>query len=78
MTASKSELRSKFDQATGADGDAATSAVADAHEAADFLRTYVVQAQLNERGNYRMTVEEHHVDTVAEEGEIRGPRGGVK
>lgn len=27
----------------------------DAREAADFLKTYVVQAQLNERGNFGMS-----------------------
>lgn len=76
LAASRAELRSKFGEAAGAAGDDAARAVADAHEAADFLRTYVVQAALNERGNYEMRVEKHHVDTVAEEGEIRGPRQG--
>lgn len=74
LAASRAELRGKFNEAADAQGDAAAAAVADAHEAADFLRTYVVQAELNERGNYAMTVEKHHVDAVAEEGEIRGPR----
>lgn len=79
LTASRVELRSKF-----AEGAAVTDAseiarlVADAREAADFLRTYVVQAALNERGNYRMTVQPHQADTVAEEGALRGPKGGGK
>lgn len=75
LAASRAELRSKFDEGASASDPAdAAARVADAREAADFLRTYVVQAALNERGNYRMTVQPHQADTVAEEGAIRGPK----
>ena len=63
-------------ESSGATGEAARQLLADAEEAASFLRTYVVQARLNERGNYRMTVQPHHADTVAEEAALRGPRPG--
>jgi len=79
LAASRAELRSKFAEgAAVADPADVARRVADAREAADFLRTYVVQAALNERGNYRMTVQPHQADTVADEGALRGPKGGGK
>lgn len=77
LTASRKELRARFDESrlsslgTQQEID---QALADAAEAADFLRTFVVQAKLNERGNYEMKLEPHHADAVAEEAAIRGSR----
>lgn len=82
LKASRKELRARFDdsRATLAGGggqqhqEQIDQALADAAEAADFLRTFVVQAKLNERGNYEMKLEPHHADAVAEEAAIRGSR----
>ena len=78
LTASRKELRARFDETRRSSGALGAQeidqALADAAEAADFLRTFVVQAKLNERGNYEMKLESHHADTVAEEAAIRGSR----
>ncbi len=86
LTASRKELRARFDESrrsTSLGGgseqqqqqqEQIDQALADAAEAADFLRTFVVQAKLNERGNYEMKLEPHHADAVAEEAAIRGSR----
>ena len=80
LNASRKELRARFDEnraslsSGGQQQEQIDQALADAAEAADFLRTFVVQAKLNERGNYEMKLEPHHADTVAEEAAIRGSR----
>ena len=82
LNASRKELRARFDESRASlagqeqqqQQEQIDQALADAAEAADFLRTFVVQARLNERGNYEMKLEPHHADTVAEEAAIRGSR----
>lgn len=81
LNASRTELRARFDESRASLSSAGVQqqeqidqALADAAEAADFLRTFVVQAKLNERGNYEMKLEPHHADAVAEEAAIRGSR----
>lgn len=66
------EIRSKF-QASAAEQDHGRlkQLLGEGREAADFIRTFVVQAKLNKRGNYEMKVEKHHANTEAEEAAIR-------
>ncbi|KAK9831574.1 hypothetical protein WJX74_000763 [Apatococcus lobatus] len=72
---SRREVRHKYQEAAGlTDPAEVQKKVAEAKEAADFIRTNVVQAQLNERGNFAMQVEEHHADSTAEEAAIRPSR----
>ncbi|KAK9826730.1 hypothetical protein WJX81_002385 [Elliptochloris bilobata] len=72
---SAQEIRSRYQAAASETDPAAVARLcAEGEEAADFIRTYVVQARLNERGNYAMQVEEHHADTIAEEAALRPPR----
>lgn len=46
--------------------EAAAALRAEAAEAADFIGSYVVQAALNDRGNYTMTVQPEHTGALAE------------
>eukprot|EP00891_Asterochloris_glomerata_P003324 jgi/Astpho2/3324/Aster-x0573 len=48
--------------------------LADGLEAADFIKTFVVQAKLNPRGNFEMQVQPEHADATAEEAALRGKR----
>ena len=46
-------------------------------EAESFIRLHVVQAQVNDKGNYEMSVEPQHVDrTMPGENIIESPDGG--
>ena len=48
-------------------------------DAAQFIRDFVVQAQMNERGNFAMKPEAHHAGMEAEDTVLpprNGPRGG--
>ncbi|KAK9864299.1 hypothetical protein WJX84_004057 [Apatococcus fuscideae] len=72
---SKLEVRHKYQEASSlTDAAEVQKRVAEAKEAADFIRTNVVQAKLNGRGNFAMHVEEHHADSTAEEAAIRPNR----
>lgn len=42
------------------DGEKLKSLVSEAYDAADFIRQHVVQAALNEEGNYEIKVGQHH------------------
>jgi len=69
---SRRELRSKFEANKSVSDQAAQNKLlAEGEEAASFIRTFVVQAKLNERGNFQMKPEPHHADTVAEEAALR-------
>ncbi|CAK0779825.1 hypothetical protein CVIRNUC_004863 [Coccomyxa viridis] len=68
----RNEVRSKFEASAGVSDPAAVDKLcAEGRDAAKFLTQYVVQAELNERGNYAMSVEPHHTDSVAEEAALR-------
>ncbi|KAK9800765.1 hypothetical protein WJX73_009437 [Symbiochloris irregularis] len=68
----KSKIRSEFEvSAAERDPDRLKQLFAEGEEASDFIKTFVVQAELNDRGSYAMQVEKHHADTVAEEAELR-------
>lgn len=69
---SKLELRSKFEaNRRVADSGAVKKLLAEGEEAASFIKTFVVQAKLNDRGNYEMKVQPHHADATAEEAALR-------
>mmetsp|Transcript_1520 Transcript_1520/g.3334 ORF Transcript_1520/g.3334 Transcript_1520/m.3334 type:complete len:105 (-) Transcript_1520:89-403(-) len=61
LTAAKGEIRNKFDDSKEeTDGEKLKSLVSEAYDAADFIRQHVVQAALNEEGNYEIKVGQHH------------------
>lgn len=69
---SRKELRSKFEaNRQVSDCGAIKKLLAEGEEAADFIKTFVVQAKLNKRGNFEMKVQPHHADATAEEAAIR-------
>ena len=90
LTSARAEIRGKFEESRAlADPEAIWRLVAESRDAADFIRDYVVQAQLNERGNYAMKVQPHHagtevqdtvlddgVGTPCEDGQGKGEAGG--
>ena len=87
LQASGAELRARFEEHRALAGAARDRALAEAREAAEFLASHVVQAELNERGNFAMQVEPRHAHTLAEEaapepGAVSGvpgaPRPGAK
>ncbi|KAK9829909.1 hypothetical protein WJX72_008604 [[Myrmecia] bisecta] len=68
LESARQEIRSKFKEAASlTDQQEISRRFAEGEEAADFIRTYVVQAKLNERGNFAMQVQPEHADTTAEE-----------
>jgi len=72
QTGALTEARSKFKECVGQeDQDEIEKAIAEAYEAAEFIKTFVVQAKLNDRGNFAMQVEPHHAETSAEEAALR-------
>jgi len=74
LSAAKREIRQKFEEnRTHAGGAALTELIAEAYDAADFIKTQVVQAERNERGNYTMKIEKHHSDDVPPEGWVPPP-----
>ena len=62
LAAARSEIRSHYLAAADASPSDIPSKVADSDEAASFLGAHVVQGVLNERGNYKVTLEPHHAD----------------
>ena len=61
LSAARREIRQKFeDNRQVADESSLPVMIADAYDAAEFIKTHVVQAELNESGNYAMKVEDHH------------------
>eukprot|EP00884_Botryococcus_braunii_P018712 jgi/Botrbrau1/5524/Bobra.0023s0011.1 len=68
------DIRSQFTANRLASGPELDGMFAAGEEAASFLRSCVVQARLNDRGNYEMKIEKHHTGAVAEEAAIRPPR----
>jgi complex III assembly factor LYRM7 len=61
LLAAKREIRQKFeDNKELGDPSALPAMVAEAYDAAEFIRTHVVQAEQNEKGNYAMKLEQHH------------------
>lgn len=53
--------------------------VAESADAAQFIRDFVVQARMNERGNFEMKPEARHAGMEAEDTVLppkNGPRGG--
>ncbi|CAL5221847.1 g4107 [Coccomyxa viridis] len=71
----RNEVRTKFQGSSGVTDPAEIDKLcAEGRDAARFLTQYVVQAELNERGNYAMSVEPHHTDAVAEEAALRPDR----
>ncbi|KAL3146600.1 hypothetical protein ABBQ32_000835 [Trebouxia sp. C0010 RCD-2024] len=72
LQSSRKELRSKFEaNRLVSDTTAVKKLLAEGEEAASFIKTFVVQAKLNERGNFEMKVEPHHANATAEEAAIR-------
>ena len=50
--------------------------VAEGADAAQFIRDFVVQAKMNERGNFEMKPEAHHAGMEAEDTVLPPRRGG--
>ncbi|EIE19322.1 hypothetical protein COCSUDRAFT_34269 [Coccomyxa subellipsoidea C-169] len=72
LTSAKQEVRARFQSAAGVtEPKEIEKLCAEGRDAAQFLTQYVVQAKLNDRGNFAMIVEPHHTDTVAEEAALR-------
>jgi len=65
LTSAREQTRAEFQKQAGeTDPDRVAMLVADAVDTAQFMRSNVVQAQLNERGNYEMSVDpELHTTT---------------
>ncbi|GAQ77757.1 hypothetical protein KFL_000030350 [Klebsormidium nitens] len=62
------EIRSHFEKNRDAsDPEEVQKLVAGCYDAADFLSTFVVQAELNDRGNYEMKLQPEHAEKVAED-----------
>ncbi|BDA43747.1 probable mitochondrial zinc maintenance protein 1, mitochondrial [Coccomyxa sp. Obi] len=78
LASARQEVRTRFQSAAGVtDPDEIDKLCAEGRDAAQFLTQYVVQAKLNERGNFAMAVEPHHTETVAEEAALRPDRSQV-
>ncbi|KAK9914943.1 hypothetical protein WJX75_002676 [Coccomyxa subellipsoidea] len=72
LSSARQEVRTRFKSAAGVtEPEEIEKLCAEGRDAANFLGQYVVQAQLNERGNFAMSVEPHHTETVAEEAALR-------
>lgn len=63
LSAAKLEIRKKYAEANHIRDAAVVNKLCDdADDTAEFMRTTIVQAQLNDRGNYAMQPEERHLD----------------
>mmetsp|Transcript_22651 Transcript_22651/g.70347 ORF Transcript_22651/g.70347 Transcript_22651/m.70347 type:complete len:113 (-) Transcript_22651:79-417(-) len=63
VAGARDQIREKFQERRGeTDSEAIKGMLQEGKETADFLRSYVVQGVLNERGNYEMKLESHHAE----------------
>ena len=84
LAAARTEIRSHYLAAASTPPAEVAARVADSDEAASFLTAHVVQGVLNDRGNYAVILEAHHVDAATlveprvavEEGGKGGGGGG--
>ncbi|KAI7839687.1 hypothetical protein COHA_006495 [Chlorella ohadii] len=68
LAAAQREIRSKFEEARGvANTEQQQQMLAEGSEAADFIRTSIVQAAMNDRGAYEMTIGEEQIGGLVEE-----------
>eukprot|EP00899_Mesostigma_viride_P027999 jgi/Mesvir1/8384/Mv12629-RA.1 len=67
QNAATAEIRRHFDESRNeTDAAKVSGLLAQAAEAAEFLKSNVIQAALNERGNYEMDIRPEHAGKVAE------------
>lgn len=67
LTAARQEIRSKFEASKAVtDRQQLQQLLDEATEAASFIKTTIVQAKINDRGNYEMTVQPWQAGGVAE------------
>ncbi|GMH33374.1 hypothetical protein BSKO_01208 [Bryopsis sp. KO-2023] len=68
LSGAYSELRSRF-EASRADSDPGVvkKKLEEASEAADFIRSFVVQCHVNEKGTVRVKPEKHQVESMQDE-----------
>ena len=78
LDAAHREIRTQFERARDVDANDARVKIAEAVEAATFVRSHVVQAvREGEEGAFRMTVDAEHRDvTISRDGEGEGGCGG--
>lgn len=68
LSAAQQEIRSKFETSRGvSDAQQVQEMLAEGNEAAEFIRSSIVQATMNERGAYEMAIQEQHLGGVVEE-----------
>ncbi|KAL4420310.1 hypothetical protein ABPG77_010215 [Micractinium sp. CCAP 211/92] len=68
LSAAQQEIRSKFEGSRGvSDPEQLQQMLSEGSEAADFIRGGIVQATMNERGAYKMAIQEQHLGGVVEE-----------
>jgi len=70
LLAAKKEIRQKFEDNRDNSG---TELVSEAYDAAEFIKTHVVQAEMNEEGNYSMKIEQQHAEDEPPEGWVPPP-----
>mmetsp|Transcript_6557 Transcript_6557/g.26694 ORF Transcript_6557/g.26694 Transcript_6557/m.26694 type:complete len:114 (+) Transcript_6557:302-643(+) len=77
LNASREEIRNHFQESAHLGPEEARKKIEEGVEAESFIRLHVVQAQVNNKGNYEMSIEPQHVDrAVPGENTIESPDGG--
>ena len=74
LVAARKEIRQKFDDNRNmGSGEALSDLINEAYDAADFIKSHVVQAEMNEQGHYAMKAEQTHADDTPPEGWVEPP-----
>ncbi|WZN58949.1 mitochondrial zinc maintenance protein [Chloropicon roscoffensis] len=74
LLAAKKEIRQKFEDSRGmSDEKARSDLIYEAYDAAEFIKTHVVQAELNEEGHYKMAASQQMAEDQPPEGWVEPP-----